>query len=85
MRIEPLQNVVYLKTEANKVGALDVSSTPSAVEYAEVIAVGKGVENINVGDKVFVKSWAIDLIFHEDEWYKFCNVETNGILAIVHE
>lgn len=85
MKIEPMPNVVYLKTEAQKVGNWDTSSKDSAVEFAEVVGIGEGVKNLKVGDKVFVKAWAIDLVNHEGIWYKFCNLNTDGILAIIHE
>ncbi len=85
MGIEPLPGIVYLKTESQKVGALDTSSKESAVEFAEVIALGEGINNLRVGDKIFVKSWAVDLVYHEGQWHKFCNIKTDGILAIVRQ
>lgn len=36
-----------------------------------------------VGDHVFVKAWAIDIINYQDKKYYFCNLDTNGVLAIV--
>lgn len=83
MKIQPLSNIVYLKIEKPSVGALDISSRESAIEFAEVLAVGKGVEDIKVKDKIFVKSWAIDLISYNDEIYHFVNIESGGILAVV--
>jgi len=83
MTIQPIKNIVYLKTDSVKVGVLDTSSRPSAVEFATVVAIGEGVSGIQVGDNVFVKSWAIDTISHEEEQYRFVNVESGGILAIV--
>lgn len=94
MKIKPLKNIIYLKLNQVKAGALDISSRESAVEYAEVLAVGGEEEDrikdlvysqpiLKKGDKVFVKSWAIDIITHEDEKYHFVNIESGGILAIV--
>lgn len=82
MEIKPMPNTVYLKIEENKAGVLDTSSRASAVEIGEVVAAGEGVK-ITIGSKVFVKSWAIDIIDYEDKKYHFCNIETNGILAVV--
>lgn len=82
MKIQPLANIVYLKIEKPSAGALDTSSRDSAIELAEVLAVGSRVD-LQKGDKVFVKSWAIDIITHEDEKYHFVNIESGGILAIV--
>lgn len=83
MKIIPQPKTVYLKIESNKAGVLDTSSRVSAVEIAEVLDVGEGVSSIKKGDKVFVKSWAIDIIDYEDKKYHFVNVDTNGILAVV--
>lgn len=83
MKIQPLDTIVFLKIEEAKAGVLDTSSRGTAVEYAEVIAVGDKVSKIAAGDHVFVKSWAIDIISYQDKKYHFCNTETKGILAIV--
>jgi len=82
MKIKPLQGIIYLKIEEPKAGVLK-STTPAAIEYAEVLAVGEFVEGIRKGDHVFVKAWAIDNIVFEDKKYYFVAEETNGILAIV--
>jgi len=85
MTIKPLGNNIQLKIEEAKAGALITSSRDSAVEYAEVISVPEECNYVKVGDKVFVKAWAVDIIQHNDQKYYFCNVETNGILAVVNE
>jgi co-chaperonin GroES (HSP10) len=89
MKIKPLPGIVQLKIDEVHAGVLDTSSRESAVEYAEVLAVGN-MDNAptldsvpKVGDHVFVKSWAIDIITHQDKRYYFCNIETGGILAVV--
>lgn len=38
---------------------------------------------LKLGDKVFVKSWAVDTITYEDERYNFVNVSSGGILAVI--
>jgi len=83
MKIEPQPNIVYIKIDEPKAGVLNTSSRPSAIEYAEVLAVGSNIKDIKKGDNVFVKAWAIDNIFFEDKKYHFINIESNGILAIV--
>lgn len=82
-KINPLKGVIYLNLKETSVGVLDISSRSSAVEYAEVIAVGKEVEDIKSGDHVFVKSWGLDMITHEGNKYWFIHTDTNAILAIV--
>lgn len=83
MTITPLRNTIYLKIDSPKVGDLDMASRDTAVEYAEVISVGDGVTSLKKGDRVFVKAWAVDIVQHEDKKYYFCNLDTNGILAII--
>lgn len=99
-----MPGVVYIKTQTAKVGALDTSSRDSAVEFAEVMAVGEmpgkskcldscmvcpteSISNFDfkVGDKIFVKSWGIDIITHEGVRYEFVNIATGAIVAKVHE
>lgn len=83
MKIKPLPGQVHLKIDEAKAGVLNTSSRMSAVEFAEVLGVGEGVNHLKKGDKVFVKAWAVDIINHEDTRYYFCNIETNGIIAVV--
>ena len=83
MKIHPQPNIIYLKTEEVKVGVLDTSSKTSAIEYAEVLAIAEDVNGIKVGDMIFVKSWGIDSIFYENKWYRFVNLETNAVLAVI--
>lgn len=83
MKIEPRENIVYLKIDGAKGAVLDTSSRPSAVEFAEVIDFGENVKGFKKGDRIFVKAWAIDIVDHEDTKYHFVNINTGGILAIV--
>lgn len=92
MKITPLGENVQLELDEVTAGALNTSSRDSAQEYAKIIALSPNViENAKdypkscpkVGDYVFVKAWAIDIINHEDKKYYFCNLNSNGVLAIV--
>ncbi len=83
IKIQPLPGIVFIQTEKVIVAGLATDQVPSAVEYAKVIAVGEDVKSVKVGDNVFVKSWAIDSIYHNDTWFRFVAIETNGILAVI--
>jgi co-chaperonin GroES (HSP10) len=91
MKIQPLGNIIQLEIEEATAGDLITSSRESAVEYAKVVAIGNSVNKEDsitkdypeVGDHVFVKAWAIDIINYQDKKYYFCNLDTAGVLAIV--
>lgn len=84
MKIKTVGNRIQLKIEEPDAGALNLSSMPTAIEFGEVLDVGPDVKlPIKIGDKLFFKSWAIDIITHEGERYYFISEDTNGICAIV--
>lgn len=89
MKIIPIGNLIQLEIEEAKAGDLLTSSRESAVEYAKVVGIGEmalisgRATNFKLGDYVFVKAWAIDIITYEGKKYYFVNLETNGILALV--
>lgn len=87
MTIKPWTNHIYLKMEEASAGILNTSSRESAVEYAEVIALGEGTEGgiIKKGSKIFVKSWGIDSVYYQDKRYNFVDVSTGAILAVINE
>lgn len=88
MKIQPRPDIIQLDIEEAKAGVLDTSSRSSAVEYATVVAIGdsadgREIRSIQVGDKVFVKAWAVDIINHEDKKYYFVDINSKGILAVI--
>lgn len=85
IKIQPFTDQVHIEIEEAKAGVLNTSSRESAVEYAKVVGLGEGCVGgrLKVGDHIFVKAWAIDIISHQDKRYYFVNITTNGILAIV--
>ncbi len=83
MKIKPLQNKVYLKIETPVVGNLDVSSRPTSIEVAEVIAVGDGVTFVKKGDKLMFKSWAVDICAYDGKQYHFIDLDSKGICAVI--
>lgn len=89
MLIQPLGNLVQLDIKEATAGVLDTSSRDTAVEVATVVNVGYLVKANaaypQVGDKVFVKAWAVDIINHEDKKYYFVDITSNGILAVIKD
>lgn len=43
------------------------------------------VDRIKPGDRVFFKSWAVDIITHQEKTYYFIDADSEGICAIVKE
>ena len=86
MKILSFSEQIYIKIEKPTIGVLQTTKD-SSVECAEVLAVPnksyKKDYNIKVGDKIFVKAWAIDTINYEDKVYNFVNVSSGGIMAII--
>lgn len=88
MKIKPIGKVIYLKLDTvEKVGgssvSLDTSSKKTIREFGEVLAIGPEVTQVKVGDKLFVKGWAIDTITHNKQEYFFTNEDANGLCAKV--
>lgn len=83
MKIKPVKNKVYLKLETPSVGGLDISSRPTSMEVAEILEIGEYVKDFKKGDKIMVKSWAIDIIEYQDQKYYFIDVDSKGICAII--
>lgn len=82
--IIPLGAKIQLDIEENSAGSLDIASVPTAIESGKVIALGKDVTlSINIGDMLFFKSWAVDIITHDGKRYYFIDEDTKGICAIV--
>lgn len=83
MTIIPSVGQIYIKVEVPKAGIMDTSSKASAIEVAEVLAVGKDISEYKKGDKILFKSWAVDIIDYQGKPYLFIDITTGGIKAIV--
>jgi co-chaperonin GroES (HSP10) len=85
MKITPLKNKIYFKVEKPTIAGLDLSSKPTTTEVGEVIAIGAGIDDVKVGDTIFVKAWCQDIFQYKDEWYYFADYDSKGIVAIVED
>lgn len=84
MKIKTLGNRIQLKIDEVEAGGLDTSSMMTAVEFGTVLDIGEDVTlKIKKGDKVFFKSWAVDIITHQSKRYFFISEDTKGLCAIV--
>ena len=82
----PLGARILIKTDKVKIGNFEVN-TPTARETATVITVGEGwdmtQEALKVGDRIHVKSWAIDVITEGDNTYNYVWQKTGGVCGII--
>lgn len=85
LKIQPLGDQIFLEIEQAKLGNLDASSVKTGQEWAVIKALGPDVKSpdLTVGSKVFVKSWAVDVILYEGKDYYFTSEERKGICAII--
>ena len=75
---------MQLKIDEPTIGDLDLSAKKTIIEFGEVIAIGeKTLGDFKVGDKVFVKGWALDNIVYEGVNYYFVDADSQGICAKV--
>ena len=85
MKIVPFDDQIFLEIEQAKLGNLDSSSIKTGMEWATIKAIGWKVQStqLKVGQKVFVKAWAIDSILFEGKDYYFTSEARRGICAII--
>jgi hypothetical protein len=81
MKIIPYKNKIQVEMLSLK-GALQ---TEIKIEKAKVLAVSKEVEGIKVGDMLYVKAWAIDIITDGGKEYNFVDASNDAICAIIRE
>lgn len=85
LKIQPLGDMIQIKIEQASLGALDTSSMKTGVEWGVIEAMGPDVQDrtLKVGDKIFCKSWGVDIISYENEDYYFVSEARKAIVAIV--
>lgn len=84
MKIKVLGDFIQIKVDKTKAGILGLESIKTADEYGEVIGIGPDVKlPLKVGDKIFYKSWATDIINNKGDVHIFVSERTGGICAIV--
>lgn len=85
MKIRTIGNKIRIDIEEPSVGGLDTSSMPTAVECGTVVDVGGGVEAgmFAPGNRVFYKSWGVDIVTYEGKKYYFIDLDTKALCAIV--
>lgn len=85
MRIQPIKDHIFLEIEKANLGALETSSMKTGMEWGIIKETGPDVEDpdLAVGNKVFVKAWAVDVILYEGKDYYFTSEARNGIVAII--
>ena len=85
MKIQPLNDEIFIELEEAKLGSLNTDSVKTGQEWAIIKAVGPDVKNpdLKVGAKIFVKGWSMDVIAYEGKNYTFTTESRKGIKAII--
>lgn len=84
MKIFPFEGYIQIEIPTSKVGSLDLREGTTVQELGIVKAISKSIDSdLKVGDKIFFKSWAVDIITYDDKKYYFINMKSGGITAII--
>lgn len=81
MTIHPLGNRIYFKPEDEQ--TILANSNPRKKERGTVLAVGKDVQEVKVGDMIIFTPWAVDVYEEHGETYYFVSEDPVTLLAKV--
>ena len=83
---KPIGARILIKLDEVKIAGMDVSLN-TARETATVLAIGGGwdlkAEPLKVGDKIHVKSWALDIVTEGEDTFTYVWQKTCGVCAII--
>jgi co-chaperonin GroES (HSP10) len=85
MKIQPATNKLLIQAERPIVGALTTTNREVAIEVAEVLEIGKGVEEYSKGDKIIFKSYGLASVEYNGKFYRFIDVTAGAIQGKIHE
>lgn len=81
MKIQPIGNRIFIQPEdADSVLKL---SNPQKKEKGTVLAIGKDVDEVKVGDTIIFTPWAVDVYEENGEKYYFVTQDPVVVLAVV--
>ncbi len=83
MNIHPIGRRVYFEPEISK--SFLVSDDEKRKEKGKVIAVGKDVQEVKVGDLIIYAPWAVDKYQDETGVYYFIVEDDNILLAKIND
>lgn len=83
MNIKPFKNRILVKP-VSKAQVL-VSDDGALSEYGEVLAVGKDVKDIKVGDTVGFSVFGVEKLIIDEEKYYFLQEDADFLLAVIED
>lgn len=83
MTIKPFGNRILVKPVVKQ--QVLVSDDGTLNEYGEVVAVGKDVKEIKVGDKIGFSVFGVEKLVIDDEKYYFIQEDAEFLLAVIEE
>jgi len=81
MKIIPIKNRIYFKPE--DATSILITTTGNKKEKGLVLAVGKDVEEVKVGDTIIYTPWGVDVYEENGEKYYFATEDSTLLLARV--
>lgn len=89
MNIQPAHNKIQIQVQEASIGALTMTNQ-IVNEFGTVIAFGKTVAekmpDLQIGDKIYFKAWALDEVKDEDGTvYYWISTEADAILGYVRQ
>lgn len=86
MRIEPKQDYILIKRlkqkDTSETGVLLVTKD-NENEVAEVLEIGKHINDVKIGDKILFKNYAIDVVELDGEELSF--IKLDSVIAVIHD
>lgn len=83
MNIKPFGNRILVKPVQK--AQLLVNDDGSLSEYGEVVAIGDGVMQIKVGDRVGFSVFGVEKLIIDDEKFYFIQESPEFLLAVIEE
>ena len=83
---KPIGARILIKLDEVKLAGMSISLN-TAQEIATVLAIGEGwdqeAEPLKVGDKIHVKSWALDIVTQGEDTFTYVWQKTGGVCAVI--
>lgn len=81
ININPYKGKIWIELIEMEAGGLSVIGHNIVSEKGKVIAVGEGVDDVGVGDTLYVKAWGLDHVAIDGKNYYVADIDSKAILG----